>query len=496
MTQKGWEYSNSIILHGIEKIYNYLPDSTAYLNYIKAYVDAYINNAGVVTSGYGNTLDKIHPGILCLFLYEKTGQTKYKTAATNIRNNILTGNTFNKTPDGGFWHKQTIDYNNVMMLDGIYMAEPFLVKYGVMFNDDSAINTSTRQTLLLASHVYDSTLHLAKHAWHYNKTKSWANPVTGASPEVWSRAMGWYMMAIVDILTYLPKTHPDYIAMRNLLDSLCIGVKNTQDHSTGLWYQVMDKPDSAGNYLESSGSGMLIYALKKAVDSNWIDADYLDVAKKGWKGLQTKISTYTDGGPQINDFAPAMSVFGSYAEYINMLPVDCPATPAGTTQHPHGYCGVLMAASAMEFPFYNIITHAQNGTIIANPTGKCFSNGTVITVSAVPDSGYEFTGWSGDLTGSNADTLLLLNANKTLTANFSAIVTTYTFTGNGNWNDSLNWNNGQVPPSTLPVGKTIVIDPVNGGECVLTEKQIISTGAIFIIKEGKQFIIPGDLIIQ
>ncbi|WP_229761177.1 glycoside hydrolase family 88/105 protein [Ferruginibacter lapsinanis] len=348
MTNKQWEYSNSIVLHGIEKVYANTRD-TNYLKYIKTYVDAYVNGAGAIT-GLAPTLDKIHPGILCLFLYQETGLTRYKTAATNIRNYILATTNFAKTPDGGFWHKN-IGYDNIMMLDGIYMAHPFLAKYGQMFKDDSAMNTACRQTLLLASHTYDSSLHLAKHAWNYYHSSTWSDPVTGASSEVWSRAMGWYAMAIVDILQYLPSTHQDYKKMRDLLDSLAIGIKNTQDPASGLWYQVMDKKDSAGNYLESSGSGMLIYALKKAVDNEWIDTSYLSVCRKGWEGLKTKIATYTDGRPQITSFAPAMSVQNNYTAYVSSpyLPVNCPSPPV-STQHPHGYCGLLMAASAMEFP--------------------------------------------------------------------------------------------------------------------------------------------------
>jgi len=352
MTGKGWEYSNSIILHGIEKVNNWVSD-TNYLNYIKKYIDVYVDSTGTIApSALSSTMDKIHPGLLCLYLYQQTGQTKYKTAATNLKNYLFDTTIFKKTPDGGYWHKNDGTYNNVMMLDGIYMAQPFLAKYGSMFNDTTCLNTATFQTLLLASHVYDSTEHLVKHAWDYSKTKPWANPVTGASSEVWSRGLGWYVMAIVDILRFLPASHPDYSKLKTLLNNLAIGVKNTQDPTTGLWYQVVDKQDSTGNYLETSGSGICIYALKIAADSNWIDTSYRAVARKGWAGLQKKISTYTDGKPAIDSFAPAMSVQNNYKAYISYLPVNCPT--ATGTQNPHGYCGLLMAASVMEFPLASL----------------------------------------------------------------------------------------------------------------------------------------------
>ncbi|UAY50875.1 glycoside hydrolase family 88/105 protein [Ferruginibacter albus] len=362
LTNKGWEYSNSIVLRGIEKTYQATGD-TNYLNYIKAYIDTYVDNTGKISAiNLSPTLDKIHPALLCLFLYEKTGLTKYKTAATQIRNYLLTSGNFKTTPDGGYWHKNdnTHAYDNVMMLDGIYMAHTFLAKYGAMFTDNVAIDTAVDQALLIASHVYDNTKKLPYHAWDYSKSKSWANPATGISSEVWSRGLGWYVAALVDILEYLPASHPKYDQLKNLLNDLAAGIKDNQDSATGLWYQVINKQDSAGNYLETSGSGLIIYALKTAVSNGFIDTSYLSVAEKGWAGLQNEVGTYTDGLPQIRSFAPAMSVQDNYLEYTSApyLPVNCPT--ATGTQHPHGYCGFLLAASSMEYPV-NVYTFVGNG---------------------------------------------------------------------------------------------------------------------------------------
>lgn len=425
MTFKGWEYSNGIVLHGMEKVYTNTR-TTSYLNYIKSYVDLYVQPNGSVTN-LSNTLDKIQPAILCLFLYKETGLEKYKTAATNIKNYFLTGTTFKKTPDGGYWHKNNAQYTNIMMLDGIYMAHPFLAKYGKMFNDTQCLNTAIFQTLFIAGKTYNANTNLAKHAWDYSKTAAWCNPATGVSKEVWSRAMGWYMMGLVDILQYTPYDYPRRNELIDLLNNLCIGIKNTQDASTGLWYQVMDKQDSVGNYLESSGSGMFVYALKTAVDNEWIDTSYLDVCRKGWDGLKTKITTHTDGLPRINSFAPAMSVQNNYTAYVTTpyTPVNCPATGSFATQHPHGYCGVLMAATAMEFP-----------------------------------------------------------------------ITTYTFTGDGDWDNSGNWLNNLIPPNPLPAGSGIIIDPIENGNCILNISQQISPGATIKVLRNKTMFVEGFLQVQ
>jgi len=371
MTGKNWEYSNSIILHGMEKVYNDTPN-VAYITYIKKYVESYVDSSGNFNFTLAQTLDNIHPGILCLFLYEKTGLTKFKTAATKLRDYLVAASsTYPKTPDGGYWHKGTnpAAYSNVMMLDGIYMAHPFLVKYGRMFNDPVCYDTATSQTLMLASHLYDNTIHLARHAWNYDKSKSWANATTGISSEIWSRAMGWYVMALVDMLKYLPSTHAKYASIKALLANLAIGIQNTQDPVTGLWYQVMNKQDSAANYLETSGSAMFVYALKTAADSGWISSSYLTVAQKGWTGLKANsISTYSgDSKPEIDKFAPAMSVQNNYTLYVTGANT---AVNTPTTAHPHGYAAILMAGSVMEFPLASVALPVKFSSFTATATGN------------------------------------------------------------------------------------------------------------------------------
>jgi unsaturated rhamnogalacturonyl hydrolase len=355
MTSKGWEYSNAIIMHGIEKVYNNV-NTAAYRTYIKTYVDSYVNASGAINASI-ISLDKLHPAISLLFLYEDPAtsaadKARYKTAADFSRN-ILVGPsaTYPKTAYKGiFWHKNNGSYDNIVMLDGIYMAHPFLAKYGRMFNDNAAIDTAVNQTLFVYNQLYDPVTHLIKHAWNPTKVETWANSTTGNSTSVWSRAMGWYVMALVDIIKYVPTAHPRRGELIDALNNLAIGMKNYQDPASKLWFQVVTKTDLtlSGNFIETSGSAMFIYALKVASDNGWISsATYLPVAQSAWTGLQAQIDNYpTDNMPRINNFAPAMSVQNTEALYTqaSLQPVDCPATA-----HPHGYAAILMAASAMEF---------------------------------------------------------------------------------------------------------------------------------------------------
>ncbi len=73
---------------------------------------------------------------------------------------------------------------------------------------------------------------------------------------------------------------------------------------------------------------------------------------------------------------------------------------------------------------------------------------------------------------------------------------TYTFTGNGNWDDAANWSNNKIPPTTLPVFSIIIIDHIEGGQCLLNVSQNLATGSSIIVNAGKNIVVPGSLIIQ
>lgn len=341
LTGKGWEYSNSIVLIGIEKMY-YETGESKYLNYIQDYIDDFVDaNGNISFNTNDNNLDHLHPGWLLITLYEETGQEKYKKAAEKLR---LEFDRQPRNASGGYWHKQR--YPNQMWADGVYMAEPFLIRYGAAFNDlEYAANEATKQAILLADHAYLADKHLLLHGWDETKQASWADPTTGNSPEVWSRGMGWYCMALVDILDYLPTTHANYNRMIEILQNLAVGIKNYQDPVSGLWFQVVDKGDRNDNWLETSGSSMFVYSLKKAIDHGYIDsATYMPVVDKGWAGLQTTITLDSRNRPVINDFVFGMGIKDSYASYVSQSRVSTP-----TSRYPHGYCGILLAAYEMEY---------------------------------------------------------------------------------------------------------------------------------------------------
>jgi len=334
VTKKGWEYTNGIILHGMAAIYEKTGDPK-YLDYIRRFVDSHIDQEGTVSLGTDHNIDRIQPGNLLLFLYEKTKDEKYRKAAAFTR---AAFEKFPKTEEGGFWHKTR--YPTEMWADGIYMAEPFAVKYAATFPPDpAAFDIAVFQTSLIAKLTLDPSTGLMRHAWDSDRNALWADRATGLSPEAWSRGMGWFAMALVDILQYLPADHAGTPQLRALLQTLAKGIKNTQDPATGLWFQVLDKGDRPDNWHETSGSGMFVYALKVGVDRGYLDSSYLAVAEKGWAGLKTKIRAGSDGSPVILDSVEGMGVQVDYAGYVGKKRVE---------NLPHGLCAVMLASSVME----------------------------------------------------------------------------------------------------------------------------------------------------
>jgi unsaturated rhamnogalacturonyl hydrolase len=276
-----WRYDQGVILKGIEGIWNATSDGK-YFNYIQKSMDYYVKDDGSI-KGYKHdefNIDHVNNGRLLLLLYRVTGKEKYKKAADRLRGQLR---DHPRTSEGGFWHKKIYPYQ--MWLDGLYMGEPFYAEYEMLFHEDTAFNDITRQFVLMEKHARDPKTGLLYHGWDESKQQKWADKTTGRSPNVWGRALGWYGMAMVDVLDYFPAKHPGRDSIIAILNRFAKAVTNVQDAKTGLWYDVVDKPKEPKNYFEASASSMLVYTLAKGVRKGYLPASYLTNAKKGYAGI-------------------------------------------------------------------------------------------------------------------------------------------------------------------------------------------------------------------
>lgn len=267
-----WQYDVAMLAMTIDKLG--VVDQK-YSDYMKSYFDYFINEDGTVKKYKIEeyNIDRINPAKSLFTLYKRTGDEKYNKA---IQLFVTQMESHPKTNSGGFWHKKVYPWQ--MWLDGIYMGSPFLAQYAKEYNKPEWFDVLTHQVLLIHEKTYDPKTGLMYHAWDESKEQKWCNPETGQSPNFWSRAMGWYLMAIVDVLDFLPENHPDRAKMIDILKAELDALLTVADKETGLWFQVLDQGGREGNYIEASGSCMFTYTMAKAANKGYIDNKYKDIA--------------------------------------------------------------------------------------------------------------------------------------------------------------------------------------------------------------------------
>jgi len=164
------------------------------------------------------------------------------------------------------------------------MESPFYTRYTVAFEEGKGLDDIANQFELIHSNSFDKKTGLPYHAWDESRLIGWANKETGTSPTIWSRAVGWYAMALVDVLDYYPKEHPKYKELVSYLNEVAIAIAKQQDKS-GLWFQVTDAGTKEGNFLETSSSSMFAYAFAKGVNKGYLPKKYKKIADKAFTGI-------------------------------------------------------------------------------------------------------------------------------------------------------------------------------------------------------------------
>ncbi len=290
--KKGWNYEQGLMLQSLCQLYLKTNDER-YFNYIIKNLERYIDNDGTIKTYVFSKfrLDDIAPGKVLLDVYKSTGKEKYKIAADTLRKQLKFQPRNSK---GGFWHKEIYPYQ--MWLDGLYMAEPFYAKYAKMFNEELDFNDVANQFILSYKYMHDTATGLLYHGWDESKKQKWANLETGDSPEFWGRGMGWYEMALVDVLDFFPKENQKRKELINILQKTCESLLKYRDKKSGVWYQVLNKGNKEGNYLEASCSCMFTYAFAKGANKGYLDKKYYKIAEDSYKGILKNFIQVNDEG--------------------------------------------------------------------------------------------------------------------------------------------------------------------------------------------------------
>jgi unsaturated rhamnogalacturonyl hydrolase len=320
LKSKKWNYEQGLILEAFRQILLTTKDKK-YFQYIRQNIDHYVRDDGTIdTYKYDDfNIDNIAPGRSLVFLNQITGIEKYKKAADLLRTQLQNQP---RTNEGGFWHKKIYPYQ--MWLDGLYMGEPFYAMYSKNYNDPSAFDDIVNQFVFIYNHTKDKKTGLLYHAWDESKEQKWADRITGQSPHFWGRAIGWYMMAIVDVLDFFPIDHPKRDQLIKIFQTLSETLLKFKDVKTNLWYQVIDLPKRKGNYIEASASCMFTYAFAKGSNMGYLDPKFGSIAEKSFESIM-KFLTVEDKDGKINLLHTCQGAGlggdpyrdGSYEYYIN-----------------------------------------------------------------------------------------------------------------------------------------------------------------------------------
>lgn len=321
-------YHQGVFLYGILQIFK-LTGEKRYFQYVKDYVDSVIGENGEITGFVHETiredtpdlakyaltmLDHKQPSVLMHTLYDETKEERYLNAIKTLGESLYYWPINRK---GGYWHKLTDP--NQMWLDGAYMVGPFSVMYSERFSDPTLKERAIKQILLMDEYMKDKKSGLYYHGWDETKSSIWADKDTGCSAQIWGRALGWYSVAVLDVLDALDKTQKNFEALKRISRDLLKSLAGFQDDETGMWFEVVDKPKEPDNWIETSASCLFVYSYAKAIRKGVIRySDFSEILNKAYNGVINSIQFDDNGDIIIDNVCIGTDIEdGTYEHYIS-----------------------------------------------------------------------------------------------------------------------------------------------------------------------------------
>jgi len=306
-----WSYPQGFMLWGFIRLFE-RTGNQAYLDYVLAYCDQHAKEDGAVEGFSGVSLDDIMPGSVLVWAHVNTG--RYKAACQTIRRAF---DDYPRNDDGGFWHGRHLPRE--MWVDGLFMGLMFLIRYGKYIGDEAyCFDEAVRQLTIVFDRCEKDGSGLLYHAYSEDRKARWAHPITGKAAEIWCEGLGWYAMILADALELMPEAHPGYGRLAMQMRKLVGGLARVQDPSSGLWYQVVDKPGHPRNWHDTSGSAMFLYAVKKAGLLGVANKKQCDaISAHAFAGIQTKCIPDLQGNINIHDACDGLGVQTHYDVYVD-----------------------------------------------------------------------------------------------------------------------------------------------------------------------------------
>mgnify|MGYP003013060623 FL=1 len=292
-----WNYIDGCMITACLSLYKTTGDEK-FLDFSKKFLDYFVKDNGVIETydPAEYNLDNVNQGKNLFTLYDLTGDQRYRDAIETIRGQL---ETQPRTKEGNFWHKKI--YPNQVWLDGTYMAQPFYMEYETRCNGMHGCIDSYKQFMNIQKHMKDAKTGLYYHGYDESREMYWANPETGCSANFWLRAMGWFLVAMVDTLERMDnQLYYEYRAIMAMLKDAVDAMIAFQDAESGMFWQVVDKAGVEGNYLETSGSALFAYAVLKGVRLGYLPKRYTAYGEKAFYGTCDRhLGVGADGALQL-----------------------------------------------------------------------------------------------------------------------------------------------------------------------------------------------------
>jgi len=316
-----WSYDYGVVWRGMEELYA-LSGEQKYFDYIRDAMDTFVGEDGSVRDYdmESYNLDYLCDGRQMWYLWKQTGEEKYRKAAEMLRHQ-LRGQP--RTSDGGFWHKKCYPYQ--MWLDGLHMGTPFYLTCAKeMGEGNDVIADAAKQLILAYEHTLDEKDGLNRHAWDEKYAQDWADPETGRAAHAWGRAIGWYAVALADSMELIPEDHPDYGKVKEVFRKLA--ERMMKECRDGAWMQIVDCPEREGNYPESSGTYLMLYAFMKGARLGVLDKGIGDRAAEAYDvSLKHFVYSMKDGRTFVGKCCQGAGLAGTTSATVRTR-IICPRT--------------------------------------------------------------------------------------------------------------------------------------------------------------------------
>ncbi len=285
-----WNYIDGCMLTALLAMTEITGDDR-YAAFVEQVADSFVQEDGSIDTfdPEKHVLDDYNEGRILFPMYSRTENEKYRKAAKMLYGSLLKQP---RTEEGNFWHKSI--YPNQVWLDGVYMALPFLAMYQDRFGDGE-IRDIMKQLRVVREKMRDPETGLYYHGYDASRKAFWADPATGLSRNFWLRSIGWYALALTDLIEIIPRGMEERDELAETLRELMESLSAFADPETGMYWQVVNRPGDKGNYLETSGSAMIACAMLKGTRLGALEEKFRNQGKKTFEGIVNHHLKIRDG---------------------------------------------------------------------------------------------------------------------------------------------------------------------------------------------------------